>query len=427
MKHAGDCTSWGRSATLRGEHGDLDRITFNHGRPGLTTERLGTSAETAMTEWRWELQRVESVAGLEAASAWSNAPAHWLLEHDPRWSAALLDTPDTAILLASRDGRPVVSIFVHQVGLALELGELSLGSIPVRRHVLTGGLSKDVATSSELADLLIELGPELGPSGVIFLQGVRSDEPLRAALDAPQVRRLYHVLPHGAPYQRCRIRLEGDFDAYLATLGRGTRKDLKKTVRVFRERVGEAAELQVVMTPSDLEAILPELERLSGKTYQSRLLGMGIAHGNFVERQLRFGVSRGIGRVDLLRVRGEPISFQVGYTYNGTFHATQTGYDPTWADLHPGIVHLLFMIDGFCRNSSQVRYFDLMYGQSLYKTRLSNTFHEESQFYLIPRTARGWLICAAFRAVNWTSGAIGRTLEKLRLKDAAKKLLRRFA
>ena len=380
-----------------------------------------------VNEGRWELQRIGSVADLEAASAWRNAPERWLLEHDPWWSAALLDAPDTAVLLASRDGRPFVSIFVHQVGLGLELGEFSLGSIPVRRHVLTGGLGNDVASSSELADLLIRLGPELGPSGVIFLQGVRTDEPLRAALDAPQVRRLYNILPHSPSYQRCRIRLEGNFDAYLASLGRGTRKDLKKTIRVFKERVGEAVERRVVTTLDDLEAVLPELERLSAKTYQSRLLGLGIAPGNFVERQLRNGVSRGIGRLDLLRMRGELISFQVGYTYHGAFYATQAGYDPAWADLQPGIVHLIFTIEDLCRNDPQVRYFDFMYGQSLYKTRLSNTFHEESQFYLIPRTARGWATWAALQAVNRTSGAIGTALRKLRVKETARKLLRRFA
>src|SRR5688572_25016002 len=101
-------------------------------------------AEAAMSAERWELQRVASVADLEAVSAWGKAPGHWLLEHDPRWSAALLDAPDTAVLLASWDGRLFASIFVHQVGLGLKLGELSLGSISVRRHVLTGGLSNDV-------------------------------------------------------------------------------------------------------------------------------------------------------------------------------------------------------------------------------------------------------------------------------------------
>ncbi len=351
----------------------------------------------------------------------------WLLEQDPWWNAALLNDPDKAFLLVAKDDHPFASIFVHQTGLDLNLGELSLGSIPVRRYVLTGGLSENAATAAEFVGMLSTLRGQMESSGVVFLQGVRMDEPLQASLDSPELRRLYSVVPRGGRYRRCRIKLGGSLEAYLATLGRATRKDLKKTVRVLKERIGAALEMQVVTTPDELETALPDLRRLSAKTYQARLLGMGVVSGNFVERQLQYGVSRGFGRLDLMRVRGEAIAFQVGCLHKGTFHATQCGYDPAWAELQPGIALLSFIIEDLCRSAPEVGWLDFMHGESLYKMRLSNSFHEESNFLLIPRTARGWSTLIAFQTINGLSSMAGAALAMLRLKAAVRAFLRRYA
>jgi hypothetical protein len=368
---------------------------------------------------------VTNRAGLEEFSDWKSVPSDWLLEHDPLWNAALLDSGDNELLLVSKYGVPFAGVFVHNTLLGVQLGPISLGSVSTRRFVLTGGLPHGTAHMSELADVLIELAKRLGPQGAIFLQGVHADEPLRSSLNLPEVRQRYYVLMHGPSYRRCRIRLESSYEAYLATLGGATRKDLRKTMRIFRERVGEAASLQIISTPNDFEAILPELERLSAKTYQSRL-GLGIERNGVIARRLFLGVKAGIGRVYVLRANGDPISFQVGYCYRNTFYATQTGYDPARADLQPGIVVLALMLESFFCHDPHLRYVDFMYGESLYKKRLSNTFHDESQFYLIPRTARGASVWLAFQAVDFASRAIGKLLEKAKIKQTVARLLRRF-
>lgn len=351
----------------------------------------------------------------------------WLLEHDPRWLSALLDDPSKAVLLAVKDGGCFCGLFVHDVGMTLDLGHLSLGRIPVRRHVLTGGLPEKAASREDLVALLTGLAGELPARGVVFLQGVRESEPLRAAVDDPAVRRAYHVRRHGPPYRRCRIALTGSFDAYVASLGRSTRKDLRRLVRDFKGEFGGSIEVQVVSGPAEIEATLPDLIALSDKTYQARLLGLGISRGNVLERQLRHGAKLGMARLDLLRVGGKAVCFQIAYAHRDTLYATQGGYDPKWKEWSPGIVHHAFILEDLCRVSPELRLFDFMYGEDLYKTRLSNTFHPESHFYLFPRTARGGATWLALEASDRASRLAGALLGKLKRKAAFTKMIRRLA
>lgn len=374
----------------------------------------------------------------EAKSAWGLVPVadhlpggpgrdFWALEHDPSWLAGRLGVAGRAVLLAMKDGEPFCGLYVHDVGLDLGLGEVSLGTVAVRRHVLTGGLSREAATAADLADLLRLLATELGPKGVVFLQGVHDDEALRAAIDGQDVRRSYFVLQHGPSYRRSRIALGGSFDDYLATLKKGARTDLKRIMRKFTGEFGRDVAFEVVETERDLEAVLPELRQLSAKTYQAKHLGLGVSPGSLVEQQLRFGAGQGMARLDLLRVGGQLISFQTAYVHSATLYALHCGYDPEWSDWGPGIAHLGLILEDLCRSVPRVRMVDMMYGESLYKSKLCNTFHPEAHFYLIPRTARGFAPWLALRTVGHVSRAAGALADRMKHKKTVTRFIRRLA
>lgn len=351
----------------------------------------------------------------------------WLLEHDPFWLANRLGGAGRAVLLAMKDGECFCGLFVHDVGLDLGLGEVSLGAIPVRRHVLTGGLSQKAATAEELAELLHLLARDIGPKGVVFLQGVHDDEPLRIAIDHRRVRRAFLVRRHGPAYQRCRIILDGSYDDYLASLKSKVRCDLRRTLRNFTGRFGAGIEYQVVTTERDLETVLPELESLSARTYQARMLGLGITPGGLIEQQLRFGASQDMARLDLLRVDGKLISFSIGYVYGDTLYAMLRGYDPDFAEWSPGIAHNSFILEDVYRSVPRVRIFDMMYGESAYKTKLSTSLHREQHFYLIPRTPRGVATWLALRTVDQASRAAGALAAKMKHKTTLVRFIRRLA
>lgn len=349
----------------------------------------------------------------------------WLLDHDPAWLASRLGSPGRSVLLAMKDGDCFCGLFVHEVGLDLGLGEVSLGSIPVRRYVLTGGLGEKAAGAEDLTQLLRLLGTQIGRRGVVFLQGVHDDEPLRLAIDDPLVRRAFFVLPHGPGYQRCRITLDGSYEKYLASLKAKTRSDLRRTLRNFTGKFGAGISAEVVTTEQRLEAVLPELEKLSARTYQAKMLGLGITPGSVIEQQLRFAAGQGMARVHLLRVEGQLVSFSIGYAHGETLYAIHRGFDADFAEWSPGIAHNSFILEDLFQ--SRIRTFDMMYGESVYKTKLSNSLHAEQHFYLIPRTAWGFGTWLALRAVARASEAVGAVAGKVTHKIAVTKLIRRLA
>jgi hypothetical protein len=383
----------------------------------------------------------QATALYTAKSAWALLPLHerddvtqrnftdaprefWLLEHDPAWLASRLGSPGRSVLLAMKDGDCFCGLFVHDVGLDLGLGEISFGSIPVRRYVLTGGLGEKVASAEDLTQFLRLLGTRIGARGVVFLQGVHDDEPLRLAIDDPAVRRAFFVLPHGPKYQRCRIILEGSYEEYLVSLKAKTRSDLRRTLRNFTGQFGRGISSQVVTSERGVEAMLPELEKLSAKTYQAKMLGLGITPGGVIEQQLRFAARQGMARVHLLRVDGELISFSIGYTHGDTLYAIHRGYDAALAEWAPGIAHNSFILEDLFQ--SRIRILDMMYGESMYKTKLSNSSHAEQHFYLIPKTTCGLVTWLALKAVACGSETIGAVAGKLADKGAVTKFIRRL-
>jgi hypothetical protein len=69
----------------------------------------------------------------------------------------------------------------------------------------------------------------------------------------------------------------------------------------------------------------------------------------------------------------------------------------------------------------------MMYGESLYKTKLCNTFHPEAHFYLIPRTARGLAPWLALRTVGHVSRAAGALAARMKHKKTVTHFIRRLA
>jgi hypothetical protein len=373
----------------------------------------------------WELLAVSEPEEIRKALDNHDRQPFWLLEHDPIWHSALLTHGDSSVTIAKKNGACLLGLLVHSVKLPLRFGDFSVAAISVRRHVLTGGFPGAGISVPELEDLLVQLAPEVGPSGLIFLQGVHEGEPLHRALASAELKRKYYVMLRGRSYQRCRIALEGDLSAYLDGLRSSTRKDLRRTLRRFDAHYAQWTCLEVIVDPDALEQVLPELIALSDKTYHGRVLGLGPAAGNYVVRQMRFAARHGILRLDLLRVQGRLVSFQVGYVYGNVLFATHAGYDPDWSDCSPGIVHLIRIVEDLCRSRPDVAWLDFMYGDEPYKRRLGNRFHVEFQFYLIPKSARGFATWLALRAAQGVSHFAGTVLDRLNLKGKVQWWLRR--
>jgi hypothetical protein len=383
--------------------------------------------------WRlWEsdsagLERL--AAGLEPLLAGLD---HLELEHDVRWLAGLADAERSAsIWIHEERGVPqgYAPFFVHPSSLDYRLGEITLFSWPCRRYVLT---AEPIVTGSidsyadRIADLLEAVGRAIPNDALVFLQGVRTESPFHSAiLRHPRIRARFRVLPLAPARPHRLIDLDGNFEAYLSGLGKGTRKDLKRTIKRVQELHPEIRTRRFC-DPEDVETLLRDVEQVSKKTYQWHLLGQGVGASPLQHRKLSHAAGLGILRSYVLYANDRPIAFRVGYAYRGTYFSQAVGFDPEFAKLQIGIYLFTETIADLASDPGITRY-DFLYGDAPHKERLSNAARLEQHFYLVPRTPRRTVAALLFQGLNSASAAVGNFLEELGLKQRVKKLLRRRA
>ncbi len=391
-----------------------------------------------MGTWDWRVVSCSDLELLEDIAVAVQRPSGdkkgFGTNHDWSWLGDLsVSSGKTLQVMVLQQGDDVVGyapFLHHPVGLDFRLGETTIFSVPVRRAALEGGpvinWTRFKGDRNEcLLGLLQSLHAEIGDTNVVFLGAIPIETQLYHLLSKPeQLRGYFHVVPHGDIYQRRLASLRDDYDSYLAFLGRRTRNDLRRTRKRFSDELGERARVRVYQSPDDIDLFLSNAKSVSRKTYQWHLLGQRIQPGGSLEARLRTAARRGRLLAYLLYIDGEPVAFQVGYNVGGVYSAHETGYDPAWRKLQPGI-YLLTEIFMDLSSRPGIELFDFQVGDSLHKKRLSNLSHEERHFYLFPWCPRGALLAHAMRIVDATSATAGKLLRLLGLGEAVKSRLRR--
>lgn len=346
-----------------------------------------------------------------------NAP-----EHDPAWLFAQCDQADKSVMLASSSRGHCIPLFVHPGRISLALGERALGHVRVTRHVLTANLKG--FSNGDFEGLFDALAAALPANGVVFVQGLVEDEALAAALASPACLRAFRVLPRGEPYTRRLIRLAGGYEAYLKTLSAASRQNLRRARRKFEEAHAGRYRHEVFATPSEVARLLDILEPVSARTYQAKLLGLGIQRSNYIGRQLLAAAQSGHARCHLLSVDAAPIAWGLGLCHGDTYFLYHIGYDPDWRKWEPGNLLHLASIEDLAQHQPHVATFDFLYGDSVFKERLSNQSRRERNCYLIPRSPRGLAVHAAVAGMDRVSQTIGAVLSRWGLKEKMRRWVR---
>jgi hypothetical protein len=348
-----------------------------------------------------------------------------VMEHDPDWLLAQCDQPAKSVVLFSNPEEGDIPIFVHRVRLDYKFGELSIGGFYVKRYVIVGGLH--YVSEQSLTTMINLLAGYIKPDGAIFLQGLVSGEPLWRFLSDPVLKKHFLVLPHGPAYSRRLILLEDSLETYLKSIEAKHRNALRRTRRKFEEAYRGRFSYEVYTSPEDIRSLIEAIEPVSKRTYQSRLLGLGINKRGYIVNQLVEGARRGYARCYLLKVDSSPVSWRLGYVYGATYYSHHIGYDPNWRHWNPGILMHMAAIEDLLSHCRHVRTLDLLYGDSLLKRRLSNQSREERHFYLFPRYTRGILSYQSLRVVNGISDGVGGLLRAINRSEQVKQWLRHRA
>ena len=319
----------------------------------------------------------------------------------------------------------------HRVRLDFSLGEITLFSVATDRAALDGGLL--IAwdqLGSYAGSCLVELFRELravSGKAVVFLRGVERTGPLNDVVTGSrELRKYFHVVPHGPDYQRCFARIGEGYDTYLSSLGKNSRHDLRRTRKRFLEELDGRYRLCVYTSTEDVARLAEDAEIVSRKTYQWHLLGQRVGRGGTVEEMLRVAAEHDILLSYVLFVDAEPVAFQIGYRFGRVYSAHQTGFDPQWRKWQPGIFLLTEIFLDISR-TPDLELFDFQVGDSLEKSRLSNLSRQERHFYLFPASWRGAMLAYTKLGVDAASSSMGRVAHAFGIKDLVKRRLRRRA
>ncbi|MHC4971667.1 MAG: GNAT family N-acetyltransferase [Planctomycetota bacterium] len=359
-----------------------------------------------------------------------NTPATEM-EHDLRWIEGVAKAPSKSVAVYVFRREETVAgyapFLIHPATLSYELGGTTLLKRRISRYALIGGPVLEKTSEDDVADLFRALRPQLKVDNVVFLGAVSADSSLARLLRRRSpLRKDYHVLPYGPAYQRRRIRFDGmDYEAYLQSLRKTTRRDLKRSQRKFLAKAGDSFTVKRFETREESELFLQHATEISKKTYQWHLLGLGMRDQE--DRGTNFGhaAEQGWLRSYVLYVDDTPIAFQAGYLHRRIYYAHNTGYDPEWREAHAGRFLLAELIRDLLADAEPVEVFDFLWGDDLLKARLANSDRTERHYYLFPRGFHGALLYYPLRGVALLSAAASAVLDRLRLKTYARRLIRR--
>lgn len=382
-----------------------------------------------MIQWQQEtLTRPEQYEALarEARGVFSDLE----LSHDLAWQNMSSRRDRTLVVLTARERGRLVGLApfeVNPTALKFGLGEITMLRKRVQRFALER--APLVAGSCDLTGgCFAALAERLPANSAVFLRGVPEGSEAHAQIAAcgSALRKAFHVVPHGPSYTRCKIAWDGSFETYLNSLGKVTRKDLRRTMKKAEEAT-PSWRLQRYTGEGDVVPYLEAASEVSGKTYQRLLLGEGIVNNERHRLNLLNAARTGRFLGHVLFAGSEAVAFHLSYVDGVRLYMINGGYDPAWAKAQPGMLTFLLMLQDLERHRVPVTTLDYLYGGGTYKERTSNLKATERHYYLIKRSLNGSVLAAAMHTTDVVSRYIGGFLERCQLKAFVRRNIRRLS
>jgi GNAT acetyltransferase-like protein len=219
------------------------------------------------------------------------------------------------------------------------------------------------------------------------------------------------------------IEFDGSFDQYLRRLPRPHRHEIQRKLRRYLDASGGTIEWQRYSTPDEAAHFYELARALSVKTYQHRLLGLGLPDTAAFRAELREHAERGTLRGYLLFDRREPIAFGYGAGLGQCLRFVFTGYDPAFAARSPGVVLVHEMVRSVA-DEGRFTVIDFGAGEAQYKRLFATTFRLCATTSFFRPTPAHAAIILAHRACIAASDGCAATARWLGVKDRLKRLLR---
>lgn len=411
--------------------------------------------ETRIIDGRAELAQVrrawEALIEQRAHGASGAKKPH--LYHDPRWLDAQLAEKASenarAVLVAlfhARDAgaqselpqRPslvtpygtlagVAPLLVRDWAWRARLGYTSVANFPVSLATLCGQEPLVPDDEAALDAFVSALGRASSAAQLVFIESLDVSSPLakrfEAAAREPGARFWLHR--SGGTSTHRLVRVPGSFKEYADKWSGRTRRTLaykwRKLEAASAERRGKLS-VKRYRLPGEVAELISHAERVSSKSWQGTRLGKVIAE----ERQgrtIRAYAENGWLRSYVLLSGDAPLAFVIGYQAYGTYIYDVPAYDPAWAAHNPGSALLYRMLEDLT-SEDRPEVVDFGYGDNEYKRLFSTDAYEETNVYLVQKSAYTGLARATHEAAAVLGSAARSGLDRLGLRERVRHLLR---
>jgi len=247
-------------------------------------------------------------------------------------------------------------------------------------------------------------------------------QPITTRLPVLRIRR-DAILYVPQQYRRFFVDLSGGFERYKSTFSSKTRSGLRRKLRKFAEASGGTIIWRQYRTPDQLACFFSLAKKVSAKTYQERLLGLGLpTHQAFIASAFALSEQDRV-RAYLLFLGGEPIAYLYCPISERVVSYDRLGYDPTYASLSPGTILQMLALEALF-SEQQFSTFDFTEGEGQHKEMFSTGYCLCGDVFVLNRRPMPVSLVALHYVVDRASSSIGRTLERLRVKSQLRRLYR---
>jgi hypothetical protein len=295
------------------------------------------------------------------------------------------------------------------------LGEIHLSSVTLPALVLNVHFSRLPDDPAELALPFEKFSAHL-EAILIRSHPVQRAFP-RLSLLPPAIR----YIPD--QYRRYYIDLQGSFQDYLKGFSAKSRSTLVRKVRKFAELSGGQLSWREYRNPADMAIFYRLAREVSRKTYQERLLDVGLPDDDrFREEMLNlaaFDSARGY----ILFAAEKPAAYLFCPVQEDILLYQYVGYDPEYRRWSPGTVLQYVVLESLFAEG-RFRMFDFTEGEGAHKEFFATASVRCADIYFFRRAWRNLLLLGLHYGLSSLSDTTVKALHLLGLKARLKRFFR---
>lgn len=154
------------------------------------------------------------------------------------------------------------------------------------------------------------------------------------------------------------------------------KSSFRHTIKRRMRRLGELGEVEFKAIEADVEEVLDSLPELL--TLHTNLWPNAYKAPSFHENIIRNALPSGVLHFSILLLDKEPISYVLGFVYDGRYYHYMSAYDLSYRNLSIGNMHILYLFEDCIEKDFAI--YDLLRGDEKYKFDWTTDSEEVHKF-----------------------------------------------